>query len=378
MRIIHVVGARPNFMKVAPVLHALGQRKGVTQTLVHTGQHYDTNMSDIFFQQLDIPAPDVNLSVGSGTHARQTAEIMTRLEPVVIEHKPDMVLVYGDVNSTVAAALLCAKVGVQVGHVEAGLRSFDRTMPEEINRLVTDQLADLLFTPSEDGDFNLRKEGIPREKVHLVGNVMIDSLVRLLPEILCHSKDGLLKRYALVTLHRPSNVDHSEVLKGILKSLLEVSQDLAVMFPAHPRTRRRIAEFGLNAEQLQLLDPLPYVEFLALQRGATVVITDSGGIQEETTYLGVPCLTLRSNTERPVTVSSGTNVLVGQDSQKLRSELVKILQGKAKKGAVPPLWDGHAGERIADVLSGHQFSRNVTLPDRKEGARRKFGNQVLG
>jgi UDP-N-acetylglucosamine 2-epimerase (non-hydrolysing) len=378
MRIIHVVGARPNFMKVAPVLHALGQRQGVTQTLVHTGQHYDTNMSDIFFQQLDIPAPDVNLSVGSGTHARQTAEIMTRLEPVVIEHKPDMVLVYGDVNSTVAAALLCAKVGVQVGHVEAGLRSFDRTMPEEINRLVTDQLADLLFTPSEDGDFNLRKEGIPREKVHLVGNVMIDSLVRLLPEILCHSKDGLSKRYALVTLHRPSNVDHSEVLKGILKSLLEVSQDLAVMFPAHPRTRRRIAEFGLNAEQLQLLDPLPYVEFLALQRGATVVITDSGGIQEETTYLGVPCLTLRSNTERPVTVSSGTNVLVGQDSQKLRSELVKILQGKAKKGAVPPLWDGHAGERIADVLSGHQFSRNVTLPDRKEGARRKFGNQVLG
>lgn len=348
-------------MKVAPVLRALGTRHGVKQTLAHTGQHYDANMSDVFFQQLGIPAPDVNLSVGSGTHARQTAEIMTRFEPVVTERKPDVVLVYGDVNSTAAAALVCAKLRVKVGHVEAGLRSFDRTMPEEINRLVTDQLADLLFTPSEDGELNLQREGIPSEKIHFVGNVMIDSLVHLLPEALQHTADGLAKRYALVTLHRPSNVDDSEALKGILKSLLEISRDLAVVFPAHPRTRRRIAEFGLNADQLRLLDPLPYVEFLALQRAATVVITDSGGIQEETTYLGVPCLTLRNNTERPVTASLGTNVLVGQDVQKLRFELANILSGKAKKGRVPPLWDGHAGERIADVLTGKQLSRNRSL-----------------
>jgi UDP-N-acetylglucosamine 2-epimerase (non-hydrolysing) len=366
MHIIHVVGARPNFMKVAPVLHALGKRPGIKQTLVHTGQHYDRNMSDVFFQQLAIPEPDVNLSVGSGSHAKQTAEIMTRFEPVVIEGKPDVVLVYGDVNSTVAAALVCAKLGVKVGHVEAGLRSFDRTMPEEINRLVTDQLADLLFTPSEDGDRNLEREGIPREKIHLVGNVMIDSLVRLLPEILRHVKDGLPKRYALVTLHRPSNVDDGEALKGILQSLLDVSRDLAVVFPAHPRTRQRIAEFGLDADQLRLLDPLPYVEFVALQRGATVVITDSGGIQEETTYLGVPCLTLRNNTERPVTVSLGTNVLVGQDAQNLRTELANILAGKAKNGTVPPLWDGHAGERIADVLTGEQLAPNGSPSARKK------------
>jgi len=377
MHIVHVVGARPNFMKVAPVLHALAERPGVTQTVVHTGQHYDTNMSDVFFQQLAIPAPDVNLSVGPGTHARQTAEIMTRFEPVVAERKPDTVLVYGDVNSTVAATLVCSKLGVLVGHVEAGLRSFDRDMPEEINRLVTDQLADLLFTPSEDGNVNLHREGIPKEKIHLVGNVMIDSLVRLLPEIVRQGQSDLPKRYALVTLHRPSNVDDSEALKGILKSLMDVSKNLAVVFPAHPRTRRRIADFGLNANQLRLLDPLPYVEFLALQRGATVVITDSGGIQEETTYLGVPCLTLRTNTERPVTVSLGTNVLVGQDSQKLRSELANILDGKAKKGTVPPLWDGHAGERIADVLTAGQLSRNASAPNAKAGATRGTqSNQV--
>jgi UDP-N-acetylglucosamine 2-epimerase (non-hydrolysing) len=349
-------------MKVAPVLRALSKRQGIKQTLVHTGQHYDANMSDVFFQQLGIPAPDVNLSVGSGTHARQTAEIMTRFEPVVIERKPDLILVYGDVNSTAAAALVCAKVQVAVGHVEAGLRSFDRTMPEEINRCVTDQLADLLFTPSEDGGLNLQREGIPLKKIYFIGNVMIDSLVHLLPQILQHTRDAFPKRYALVTLHRPSNVDDGVVLKGILKSLLDVSRDLAVVFPAHPRTRQRITEFGLSADQFRLLDPLPYVEFLALQRAATVVITDSGGIQEESTYLGVPCLTLRNNTERPVTVSLGTNVLVGQDAQRLRSELANVLDGKAKKGTVPPLWDGHAGERIADVLTGKQVSQNVCLP----------------
>ena len=351
MNVLHIVGARPNFMKVAPVMNALKTRKHVVQTLVHTGQHYDANMSDVFFEQLSIPAPDVNLAVGSGTHARQTAEIMTRFEPVLLDRKPDVVLVYGDVNSTVATALVCAKLGVRVGHVEAGLRSFDRTMPEEVNRLLTDQLADLLFTPSEDGDLNLQKEGIPAEKIFRVGNLMIDSLVKLLPAARRQNRNGLPERYALVTLHRPANVDDGAILKRILESLLEVSHDLSVVFPAHPRTRKRIADFGLHARQLQILDPLPYLEFLGMQSRATVVITDSGGIQEETTYLGVPCLTLRDNTERPVTVSLGTNVLVGRDPDKLRSELSRVLAGQAKKGTIPPLWDGHAGERIAALLA---------------------------
>jgi UDP-N-acetylglucosamine 2-epimerase (non-hydrolysing) len=350
MNIFHIVGARPNFMKVAPVLNALRERENVAQSLVHTGQHYDVNMSDVFFQQLGIPEPDINLAVGSASHARQTAEIMTRLEPVVLERQPDIVLVYGDVNSTVATVLVCAKLGVRVGHVEAGLRSFDRTMPEEINRLVTDQLSDLLFTPSEDGDENLRREGISAEKVFRVGNVMIDSLVRLLPAGKASRIEGLPERYALVTLHRPANVDDGERLKGILESLLEVNRDLAVVFPAHPRTRKRIEDFGLNAAQLRVIHPLPYVDFLGLQSRATVVITDSGGIQEETTYLGIPCLTVRENTERPITVSMGTNVLVGRDPEKLRTELSRVIAGKAKKGSVPPLWDGHAGDRIADIL----------------------------
>jgi UDP-N-acetylglucosamine 2-epimerase (non-hydrolysing) len=349
--ILHVVGARPNFMKVAPVLAALSKRPGVQQTLVHTGQHYDVNMSDVFFQQLTIPAPDVNLSVGAGSHASQTAEIMIRFEPVVLDREPDVVLVYGDVNSTVAAALVCAKLKVTVGHVEAGLRSFDRSMPEEINRVVTDQLSDLLFTPSEDGDRNLQKEGVSPAKIHRVGNVMIDSLVRFLPLAARRTTNGFPDRYALVTLHRPSNVDDCKALRGILTSLLEVNQQLAVIFPTHPRTRQRILDFGLQTDQLSLLDPLPYVEFLALQRRATVVITDSGGIQEETTYLGVPCLTVRDNTERPSTVSMGTNILVGQDAERLREELTKILSGQAKRGTVPPLWDGHAGERIGEVVT---------------------------
>src|SRR5277367_1150926 len=325
-------------MKVAPVMNGLKAHPQVVQTLVHTGQHYDANMSDVFFEQLGIPAPDVNLAVGSGTHARQTAEIMTRFEPVLLERQPELVLVYGDVNSTVAAALVCAKLGVRVGHVEAGLRSFDRTMPEEINRVVTDQIADLLFTPSEDGDANLRREGIAGGKIFRVGNVMIDSLVKLLPVAQLQGRNGLPERYVLVTLHRPANVDDSAVLRRILQSLLEVSQDLSVIFPAHPRTRQRIAEFGLDTGQLQVLDPLSYLEFLGLQSRATVVITDSGGIQEETTYLGIPCLTLRENTERPVTVSMGTNVLVGRDPAKLRAELACVLAGKGKKGSIPPLW----------------------------------------
>lgn len=350
MKIAHIVGARPNFMKVAPVMNALGQRENIIQTLIHTGQHYDVNMSDVFFQQLGIPDPDVNLAVGSGTHAAQTAEIMLRLEPVIAELRPDVVLVYGDVNSTAATALVCAKLGIRIGHVEAGLRSFDRSMPEEINRLVTDQLADLLFTPSEDGDANLRREGIPGEKIFRVGNVMIDSLLRLLPLARETFTEGVPARYALVTLHRPANVDDSVRLKGILESLLHVNDDLAVVFPAHPRTRKRIADFGLSAGRLLLLEPLPYVEFLGLQSRATVVITDSGGIQEETTYLGIPCLTMRENTERPITVSVGTNILVGSDPEKLHAEFTRVLDGKAKRGSVPSLWDGHAGERIADIL----------------------------
>jgi UDP-N-acetylglucosamine 2-epimerase (non-hydrolysing) len=337
-------------MKAAPVVRALGTWENVRQTLVHTGQHYDKNLSDVFFSQLNMPEPDVNLEVGSGSHAVQTAEVMKRFEPVVLERKPDVVLVYGDVNSTVAAALVCSKLLIRVAHVEAGLRSFDRTMPEEVNRIVTDRLADLLFTPSEDGDINLEREGVPADRIFRVGNVMIDSLVRLLPVAMQCPRNGLPERYALVTLHRPSNVDDSASLRGILKSLLEVNEQLEVVFPVHPRTRQRIQQFGINIEKLHLLDPLPYIEFLSLQNRAAVVITDSGGIQEETTYLGVPCLTLRSNTERPVTVSMGTNVLVGQDLELLNSELARILEGKAKKGSIPPLWDGHTGERIAKIL----------------------------
>lgn len=353
MQILHVVGARPNFMKVAPVHRALASRAGVKQMLVHTGQHYDVNMSDVFFQQLSIPAPDVNLGVGSGSHGKQTAEIMIGFEALVQERRPDLVLVYGDVNSTAAAALVCAKLGIRIGHVEAGLRSFDRTMPEEINRLVTDQLSDMLFTPSEDGDRNLEKEGIAKEKIFLVGNVMIDTLVRLLPLAEKVSLDELPQEYALVTLHRPSNVDEPASLRKLLEALAKISSRIAVVFPVHPRTRQRIKDVAVNlpaSDKLLLLEPKPYIDFLALQRRATAVITDSGGIQEETTYLGIPCITVRENTERPVTVSEGTNVLVGRDLERLRSELEKILDGKRKPHRIPALWDGKASERIAKII----------------------------
>ena len=357
MHLLHVVGARPNFMKAAPVMAALSKRS-MTQTLVHTGQHYDANMSEVFFQQLGMPKPDVNLEVGSGSHAVQTAEVMVRLEKVLQERKPDWVVVYGDVNSTLAAALVCAKLRIRVAHVEAGLRSGDRSMPEEINRLVTDQIADLLFTPSIDGNENLAREGVGPEKVHLVGNVMIDTLVRLLP--LCGDSLGHAdlsrwqnRRYMLVTLHRPSNVDDPALLGQIINVLLELSADIAVLFPIHPRTRAQIERLAIlgTTGNLHLLHPLGYMEFLALQSKAALVITDSGGIQEETTFLGIPCLTVRANTERPVTVSVGTNILVGQDANRLREEAVRILRGGSKKGAIPPLWDGRASERIADILA---------------------------
>ena len=350
MHILHVVGARPNFMKAAPVLRSLSQRSGLKQTLVHTGQHYDANMSDVFFAELEIPAPDVNLEVASASHAQQTAEIMLRFEPVVMRYKPDLVVVYGDVNSTMAAALVCAKLQTPVAHVEAGLRSFDRSMPEEINRLVTDHLSDYLFTHCEDADCNLKREGISGEDIHNVGNVMIDSLVRFLPAAEQRNLKAVPDNYALVTLHRPSNVDDPSALKELLQCLLEINSQMKVIFPVHPRTRQAIAQSGLDASQLHLLPPLPYIEFLSLERRATVVITDSGGIQEETSFLGVPCLTVRENTERPVTVSMGTNTLVGRDTAKMQTEIANILAGKGKRGTIPPLWDGYAGKRIAEVL----------------------------
>ena len=351
MNFSHVVGARPNFMKVAPVMRALGARQGVRQTLVHTGQHYDQNMSDVFFRELEIPEPDFNLAVGSGSHAEQTSQIMLRFEPVVVEEKPDWVVVYGDVNSTIAAALVCAKLQIPVAHVEAGLRSFDRTMPEEINRLLTDQIADLLFTPSEDGGRNLLREGVPRERIHFVGNVMIDTLVRLLPKAAAALPSGLPKHYALVTLHRPSNVDDLPGLKKLLDALTSISATLPIIFPVHPRTRQKIGALGFcHSDNLELWEPQSYLHFLALQKKATVVITDSGGIQEETTFLGVPCLTLRGTTERPITVTVGTNVIIGRDLNLLCRTVKAVLSGEGKNGGIPPLWDGRAAERIAQIL----------------------------
>lgn len=360
MHILHVVGARPNFMKAAPVLRALSAYPAVRQTLVHTGQHYDAAMSEVFFRQLEMPRPDFNLGVGSASHAQQTSGIMQAFEPVLLESSPDLVLVYGDVNSTVAAALVCSKLGVRVGHVEAGLRSRDRTMPEEINRLVTDQLSDLLFTPSSDGDENLLREGIDASKIHRVGNVMIDTLIRLLPCAEERFPTNISKPYALVTLHRPSNVDDLPWLRDLLAMLADLSDHMNVIFPVHPRTRQRLESLEsapgtrpAATPRLQLLEALPYVEFLAFQKQAALVITDSGGIQEETTFLGVPCLTVRENTERPITITHGTNQLVGRSIRKLRAAAEKALkkgsEGKTQKTTVP-LWDGHAAERIAQII----------------------------
>ena len=359
MRVMHVVGARPNFMKAAPVYRALSG-KTTEQTLVHTGQHYDALMSDVFFKALEIPNPDESLSVGSGSHAQQTSAIMSRFEPVVLARKPDIVLVYGDVNSTVAAALVCSKLGIRVAHVEAGLRSFDRSMPEEINRLVTDQLADILFTPSADGDDNLAREGVAEEKVFLVGNVMIDTLIRFMPkadEIFPKLKADLsLNDFGLVTLHRPSNVDDELTFVPMLQVLDSLSSELPLIFPVHPRTRQKwAAHLAQCSPNLQVIEPLGYLEFLALQKNARVVITDSGGIQEETTYLGTPCLTLRENTERPITVTLGTNVLIGRDWELLRNAFHAALDGGRKPPCRVPLWDGKASERIAEILA-HQVA----------------------
>lgn len=357
MKIVHVVGARPNFMKAAPVIAALKAFPQIRQQLVHTGQHYDANMSEVFFRQLGLPEPDINLGVGSASHAVQTAQIMIHFERVVIEARPDLVLVYGDVNSTVAAALVGAKLGIRVGHVEAGLRSFDRSMPEEINRLMTDQIADLLFTPSVDANENLAREGVDTGKIHFVGNVMIDTLLRLLPVAM---ESDILQRlnlqpggYGLITLHRPSNVDAPETLQEIMETLQDLAREIPLVFPIHPRTRVRLQNMGLSSfhPRLQLIEPLGYIDFLALQKHARLVITDSGGVQEETTQLGVPCLTVRENTERPVTVSMGTNILVGSNMARLCEEVNRILSGTVKSGEIPPFWDGKAGQRIARIIA---------------------------
>ncbi len=351
--VVHVVGARPNFMKAAPLLLALRGFPGVRQSLVHTGQHYDALMSDVFFRQLEIPAPDANLNVGSGTHTQQTAAIMTGFEKFVGQDRPSIVVVFGDVNSTVAAAMVAAKEGIPVAHVEAGLRSFDRSMPEEINRLLTDQLSDLLFTPSADADENLAREGISSDKVHLVGNVMIDTLVRMLPLAQKATIPDLPERFILGTFHRAANVDDAGWLESLLKMLADLSHEIAVLFPVHPRTRQRLSAFTdvLAAPNLRLMDPLPYLEFLSLQSRAAVVLTDSGGIQEETTYLGVPCITVRDNTERPITVTMGTNHLAGRDILKVKAVLDDLLKTPQSPKQVPPLWDGRAAERIAKILA---------------------------
>lgn len=353
MKILHVVGARPNFMKVAPVWRAIDKMTDFDQLLIHTGQHYDKNMSDVFFNELELREPNEYLGVGSGSHAEQTAAIMVAIEQILTKNKPDFVMVYGDVNSTVAATIVCSKLLIPVGHVEAGLRSFDRTMPEEINRLITDQISNILFTPSKDANINLLREGISLENIHLVGNVMIDTLVRLLPKSDISFMKEISYPYALVTLHRPSNVDHDIMLREIIKTLIEISKSIQVIFPVHPRTKQKIDEFSLeipDSGNLRLMEPIGYLDFLALQSRAKVVITDSGGIQEETTFLGVPCLTVRENTERPVTVSIGTNSLVGKDMELLKEKMYNILDGKFKHGKVPQLWDGNASIRIVKVL----------------------------
>ena len=358
LKVINVVGARPNFMKVAPIVEAMKRRPQEFQPLiVHTGQHYDAQMSDAFFRDLGLPEPDVYLDVGSGSHAVQTAAVMQRFEPVVLAEQPDWVVVVGDVNSTLACSLLCAKLRVKVAHVEAGLRSRDRTMPEEINRVLTDQIADLLLTPSPDADANLLAEGIPAERIRFVGNVIIDSLYAHLERAKTSTVRERLgvkgKDYGVLTLHRPSNVDDASTLTRILSALEKISKHLPIIFPAHPRTRRNIMEFGLTERiegmsNLRLIEPLGYLDFLRLFSGARLVLTDSGGIQEETTALNIPCLTLRENTERPITVEMGTNNVVGTDTERIVSAAFHALD--VKRESVPPLWDGQAADRILNAL----------------------------
>ncbi|MCI0512883.1 UDP-N-acetylglucosamine 2-epimerase (non-hydrolyzing) [candidate division KSB1 bacterium] len=361
-RILNIVGARPNFMKIAPIQHALVNSTTLEPRLVHTGQHYDEKMSKVFFEELGMPAPDVYLGIGSGTHAFQTAQVMIALEKEMLAVRPDLVLVVGDVNSTLAAALVAAKLCIPVAHVEAGLRSLDRTMPEEINRILTDSIADILFVTEKSGLTHLMREGIPAAKVHFVGNVMIDSLIQHLKQA---ERSGILEQlaverrgYSLVTLHRPSNVDNLENLNKILTAFEEIQTQVKIIFPIHPRTRKMLLEFGWQARiaqmpNLMLLEPVGYLDFIHLMQQALFVLTDSGGIQEETTFLGIPCLTLRENTERPVTVEVGTNVLAGMNTTEIIAHSKQILNGAGKHGQIPELWDGHAAERIVRIIEDY-------------------------
>lgn len=351
-------------MKVAPIYAEMKRRPAEFEAkIVHTGQHYDATMSDAFFDDLGMPKPDIHLGVGSASHALQTAKIMTEFEPVVLAEKPDWVVVVGDVNSTIACALVCSKLGIKVAHVEAGLRSRDHSMPEEINRILTDAIADLLYTTSQDADENLKQEGVPPEKIRFVGNVMIDSLL----EHLKLSKRSKVRQtlgvddkdYAVLTLHRPSNVDDKETFSGILDALLAIAEKLPIIFPVHPRTKAKIKEFGfaerMTNSDIRLIEPLGYLDFMRLYSGARLVLTDSGGLQEETTVLGIPCLTLRHNTERPITIEMGTNVLVGTDPEKIKDTALDVLNNKniAANAKIPPLWDGKTATRICDLLISH-------------------------
>ena len=366
-QILCVVGARPNFMKIAPIMRALNHpQSGLSGKLIHTGQHYDAAMKTTFFEQLHIPQPDIDLEVGSGTHATQTADIMKRFEPVLDDQLPHAVLVVGDVNSTIACALVAVKKGIPVIHVEAGLRSGDRTMPEEINRVLTDQISELLFTTEKSAADNLLREGVDSDRIHFAGNVMIDTLrynlAQAIPAMTTTSglkKNGsrvdLTNGYGLLPLHRPANVDHPEVLQNLLSALVDISRDIPLVFPVHPRTRQRIIDAGLEpmiaSSALYMTGPLGYLEMLGMMKDARLVLTDSGGIQEETTALGVPCVTLRENTERPITVEQGTNTIVGTDPRAIRTCVADILSTGGKSGCIPELWDGQAVERIVEAIA---------------------------
>jgi len=363
MRILNVVGARPNFMKIAPLMAEYSRHENIHAILVHTGQHYDEIMSNLFFSELGIPEPDVNLEAGSGSHAIQTAEIMKRFEPVLIDYKPDVVVVVGDVNSTIACGLVAVKSGAGLAHVEAGLRSFDRTMPEEINRVLTDSISDFLFCTEQSGVDNLIKEGIAKEKIHLVGHVMIDTLLINLEKAKKSTiieqlrKQGRLDGddFAMLTMHRPSNVDDPETFSRILDALEVIQKELPILFPIHPRTRKNLSALGLkdrmdSLSNIHLMDPIGYLDFLKLNSCAKVVLTDSGGIQEETTVLKVPCITLRENTERPVTAEIGSNQVVGTNPQRIIAAYRNATSGKWREPQIPPLWDGKAAQRIIKIL----------------------------
>jgi UDP-N-acetylglucosamine 2-epimerase (non-hydrolysing) len=359
-RVLVVAGARPNFMKIAPIMRELAAHEaGLASTLVHTGQHYDDKLSHVFFEELGIPRPDVNLNVGSGSHAQQTAAIMAAFEPVMLDANPNVVVVVGDVNSTVACALVATKLGVAVAHVEAGLRSFDRTMPEEINRLLTDQISDVLFTTELGAGENLRREGVDPARVHFVGNVMIDTLLshrERAQALNVPARLGLEPRqYGLLTLHRPSNVDDPETFDRLMRGISAIAREVPIVFPVHPRTRPAVlrsaeAEALIRDGQLRIVEPLGYLDFLSVMQDSRVVLTDSGGVQEETTILAVPCLTLRENTERPVTITHGTNRLVGTDPAKMAGAWEDVKRHEPRSGP-PPLWDGHAARRIVDILA---------------------------